>query len=153
MGVKKNLTKMMIGCFGVRKRDEPDMSMLEYYSPPSRDETVEVSMREMALTAAETLVSLKAQTECCRREIEMLRCEIHELRKEQINRSLDTGFSDVSGFSTDDEESLTPLTSVERSNHSRSLWRAEAAMHAKLYEAVEAVAQKVPQFLDFPTHV
>lgn len=140
MGIKKNVQKLFFGCFKP-KTTEPDMSMLEYYEP----DRINLTIREMAETAVESLESLKMQTDCCRKEIEMLRSEITELRREHINRSLnstDTGFSDELETSIRD-----------RSSNSMALWRAEAAMHAKLYEAVEEVAKKVPQFLDYPTEV
>ena len=91
MGIKKNVQKLF-GCFKP-KTTEPDMSMLEYYEP----DRINLTIREMAETAVESLESLKMQTDCCRKEIEMLRAEITELRREHINRSLnstDTGFSD-----------------------------------------------------------
>ena len=147
MGLKKNLMKM-IGCV-VKQNNEPDLSMLEYYEP--QKETL--SIREMAETAVHSLESLKAQTECCRKEIEMLRTEIRELRREHINRSLnstDTGFS---GSAVADDELEISSNLSDRSSNSQALWRAEAAMHAKLYEAVEVVARRVPQFLDYPTEV
>ena len=144
MGIKKNIAKLFTSCF-MTTFDEPDMSMLEYYQP-NRQLDENLTIREMAETAVESLEGLKMQTDCCKREIEFLRGEIRELRREHINRSLnstDTGF-----LEEEEDDSLS-----NRSSASNALWRAEAHMHRKLYEAVEQVARRVPQFLDYADEV